>query len=90
MRKVYFIHKGGIGRAADFFIEGIKPVSSEEEARKVADIDYYMPRCIFVKEFLKEHPDYVYVGSTDDQHISGWGMSFDGYDEVECPKVSFE
>ena len=90
MRKVYFIHKGGIGRAADFFIEGIKPVSTKEEAEKVADVDYYMPECIYVKEFLKEHPDYVYVGSTDDQHAWGWGRGFLNYDEVKCPEVNFE
>ena len=29
-RKVYFIHEGGTGMAADFFIEGIQPISSRK------------------------------------------------------------
>ncbi len=85
-RKVYFIHEGGTGMAADFFIEGIQPISSRKEAEKVTNIDYYMPVCKYVKEFLKEHPEYVYVGSTDNMHTWGWGMNFDGYEEVECPE----
>ena len=86
--RVYFIHKAaGFGLAADFFIKGIKPVNSREEAEEVADIDYYMPDCEYVEEFLKKNPDYVYVGSTDNMHYGGWAMSFDGYEEVECPEV---
>lgn len=86
--RVYFIHKAaGFGLAADFFIKGISPINSEEEAEKIASIDYYMPDCAYVEEFLKKNPDYVYVGSTDNMHYGGWAMSFDGYEEVECPEV---
>lgn len=83
--KVYFVHGGAMGKAADFFIKGIPPINSEEEAEKVERIDYYMPDCGYVEEFLKEHPEYVYVGSTDNMHIGGWGMNFEGYKKVNAP-----
>ena len=86
--KVYFIHRGYMGSGADFFIKGIKPVTTEEEAREVEDIDYYMPDCRYVKAFLEAHPEYVYIGSSDDMHALGggaWGMGFDGYEAVKCP-----
>ena len=88
LEKVYFIHEGGMGLAADFFIKGIKPVSTEEEASEIEHIDYYMPGCEYVKQYLKEHPDFVYIGSTDNMHMfgdDGWGMDFDDYAEVDCP-----
>ena len=85
--RVYFTHGGRIGKAADFFIRGISPINTEEEAIQVAEIDYYLPDCEYVKEFLKGHPDYVYVGSTDNMHRNGWGMSFEGYAAVGCPKL---
>ena len=71
--KVFFIHHGSAGRSADFFIN--------------ERIDYYMPDCEYVEKFLEEHPDYVYIGSTDNMHAGGWGMSFKGYTKVECPKL---
>ena len=85
--KVYFTHGGGIGEAADFFIRGISPINTEEEARQITEIDYYMPDCEYVEKFVEEHPDYVYVGSTDNMHTWGWGMSFEGYTKVDCPKL---
>ena len=84
--KVYFVHRGSIGgMAADFFIKGISPINSEEDAEKIEFIDYYMPDCEYVKEFLKGHPDYVYVCSTDNMHRNGWGMSFEGYKKIDAP-----
>ena len=83
--RVYFVHEGAIGKSADFFIRGISPINTEEEAIQVAEIDYYLPDCEYVKEFLKGHPDYVYVGSTDNMHRNGWGMSFEGYKNIDAP-----
>ena len=83
--RVYFVHEGAIGKSADFFIRGISPINTEEEAIQVAEIDYYLPDCEYVKEFLKGHPDYVYVGSTDNMHTWGWGMSFEGYKNIDAP-----
>jgi hypothetical protein len=87
-KKVYFIHEGGFGAsAADVFVKGIKKIETEKEAYKRYDIDYYMPDCKYVSAFLKEHPEYVYVGSTDNMHERGWGMNLDRYTLVQPPKL---
>ncbi len=79
---MYFIHAGGFGLAADFFVwNGLAEQYDEDW------VDYFMEDCPYVKAFLKEHPDYKYVGSTDNMHPWGWGMSFDGFTEVDCPDV---
>ena len=83
--KVYFVRVGAIAMSSDFFIRGISPINTEEEARQVTEIDYYLPDCEYVKEFLKGHPDYVYVGSADNMHSYGWGMSFEGYKKIDAP-----
>ena len=79
--RVYFIHTG-FGLSADFFV---KSELAEQYSEYWAD--YLVEDCVYVQAFLKEHPDYKYVGSTDNMHINGWGMSFDGFTEVDCPKV---
>ena len=86
--RIYFIHSGGFGSAADFFLKRRRPVS-EKEAEKY-HIDYSMAGCRYVKKFLEQHPKYVYLGSTDNAHVNGWGMSFDGFEKVECPEISEE
>ena len=63
--KVYFIHAGGAGLAADFFVRNGLEGQYKDRA------DYLMEDCPYVKAFLKEHPDYSYVGSTDNMHE--WG-----------------
>lgn len=85
--RVYFTHKGGPknSSAADFFIKGISPINSEKEAERIAHTDYYIPDCTHVREFLRNNPEYVYVGSTDNVHDFGWGMNFDGYKKVATP-----
>ena len=85
--RVYFIHGKSNVKSADFLIKGIRSINSEEEAEKIARIDYYMPECDYVQEFLKEHPEYVYIGGTDNMHVGGWGMSFKGYKKIECPSL---
>ncbi len=93
--KVYFIHESGIDimhngsmvkvLGADFFIrsEVVKQYDGYSP-------DYLVEDCPYVKAFLKNHSDYSYVGSTDNIHKDGWGMSFDGFTEVDCPEVEDE
>ena len=83
--KIYFLHDAPLGLSADFFLKR-KKLISEKEAEKY-HIDYSMPICPYVKKFLEEHPEYVYLGSTDDAHANGWGMSFDGFEEMKCPEI---
>ena len=83
--RIYFIHPGGFGLAADFFLKRKEPLS-EKEAEKY-HIDYFMADCRYVKKFLEEYPKYVYLSSTDDAHANGWGMSCDGFEKVKCPKI---
>ena len=83
-KKVYFIHEGYIGQSADFFIRRKEPIS-DIEAMEIG-IDYRVD-CRYVTEFLKHNIDYQYLGSTDDVHYNGWGMSFEGFTEVPVPEV---
>ncbi len=86
--KVYFIHGSNLiifGEnifGADFFVK-------KELADQYGEgwADYIVEDCPYVKAFLKEHPDYVYVGSTDNGHPSGWGMDFEDFTEVKRPKI---
>ncbi len=90
--RVYFIHESGIhivldGRAinvlgADFFVKSELAKQYDEGWS-----DYLVEDCPYVKAFLKEHPDYKYIGSTDNIHADGWGVNFDGFTKVDCPKV---
>ena len=82
--KVYFTHSAYIGKAADFFVRGKSP----EEIKSILQIaDYFLSDCDYVVEFLKKNPEYSYVGSTDNMHSYGWGMDFEGYAAVGCPKL---
>ena len=83
--KIYFLHDAPLGLSADFFLKRKKPVSKKEEEKY--GVDYLKPDCEYVKKFLEEHPEYVYLGSTDDAHANGWGMSFDGFEEMKCPEI---
>ncbi|MDG7037039.1 MAG: hypothetical protein JRM72_06625 [Nitrososphaerota archaeon] len=102
-KKVYFIHTGYGGiLSADFFVRGIKPLKDGEEAERRYNVDYYIPDCQYVRAFLKGHHGYVYIGSSDNAHTidyrtkglsnlrNNWGMSFDGYKQVECPALDEE
>jgi phage FluMu protein Com len=79
--KVYFIHKGTKRPEADFFDKGIK----KEDVRGY--IDYFIPDCKYVKAFLQLHPEYTYVGSTDNMYYKGRETPFGGYEEVRCPSL---
>ena len=83
--KIYFLHNATLGSAADFFLKRKKPVSEKEEEKY--GVDYSMPDCRYVKKFLEQHPEYVYLGSTDNAHANGWGMRFVGFKKVECPEA---
>lgn len=84
-KKVYFIHPGGVSAAADLFILRKKPIS-DKEAEKIG-IDYRQKRCPYVKAFLREHPEYQFLGSSDNAHAYGWGVVFDGFTLVPPPKL---
>lgn len=82
--KVYFIHEGGIGKAADFFIRRDEPIS-DSEAEEIG-IDYRVD-CRYVTAFLEQNIGYQYLGSTDNMHVWGWGSDFEGFTEVPAPEV---
>ena len=84
-RRVYFIHSGNLsgGLAADFFIRRKRPVSEDEA--EAFGVDYRQPDCPYVKQFLLLHPDYQLLGSTDNQHLAGWGMGFEGFSRIDAP-----
>ena len=84
--KIYFLHDAPAGLGADFFLKRKRPVSEKEREEKY-NVDYTIAGCPYVKEFVKQHPEYVYLGSTDNAHVWGWGMSFDGFKKVECPEI---
>ena len=86
--KVYFIHKGGKEniKAVDCFVRSERELT-KEECEKAYGIDYYMPDCQFVGRFLKNHPEYKYVGSTDSAHTHGYAMNLDGWKKVITPSL---
>lgn len=84
VEKVYIIHGGGLATAADFFVKRVESLNEEEEDYWM---DYKMENCEYVQKFLEEHPDFKYVGSSDDMHYDGWGVDFEGWTEVDCPKL---
>ena len=105
--KVFFIHNvGDEGRAAEFFVKTTRITETarrynipKEQVILVYCADYVAKNCDYVVQFLKEHPDFTYVSSTDNtyngnygdnEHGLGWGMPFDGYTEVECPRLGEE
>ena len=81
--KVYIVHEGGFAnQAIDCFIRSDKDLTKEE--CEEYDIDYRMPGCPFVKEFLEKHKDFRYVGSTDNGHCDGeYGMDLSGWKKVD-------
>ena len=79
--KVYIIHGGGLGQSADCFIKTKRKIT-ENNAYDYG-IDYYMSDCEYVQKFLRKNPEYQYVGSTDDQHVNGWGMDLSKWEKVE-------
>lgn len=82
--KVYIVHEGGFANEAiDLFVRLNKDLINEEY-----DIDYMMPGCPFVKEFLEKHKDFRYVGSTDNGHCDGeYGMDLSGWKKVDVDEV---
>lgn len=81
-KRVYFTHEGGIGFAADFFV---KKYDNTDYG-----YDYYMSDCEYVLKFLEDNPNFKYIGSTDNNHSYGWGMSFKDFHKVDKPKLENE
>lgn len=64
-KKVCIVHYTPIGsKMYDLFISRNIANGSYSYANHYGD--YWASQCEFVKKFIREHPDYVYVGSSDD------------------------
>ena len=98
--KIYFLHNLPNGLGADFFLKKGKSILEKEHCRyriyyialldKLRNkyhVDYVSPACPYIEEFLKENPNYIYLGSTDKTNEHDWGMSFDGFKEINCPEL---
>ena len=83
VEKVYITHYGGCGDVGvDCFVRSEKDLTKGECEKY--NIDYFMPSCVFVQEFLKKNPCYKYVGSTDNGHADGqYGMDLEGWTCVD-------
>ncbi len=83
--KVYIIHGGGFALSADFFVKRTEELVKEYDGSSW--VDYPVEDCPYVEKFLEEHPDFMYVGSSDNAHSWGWGVDFDGWTKVDRPKL---
>ena len=71
-QKVILFHRGG-GDWISFDLLAHKSI--EQLARDEAGNDVYGVDCQYVTEFLKQHPDYVYIGSEDLGHTYGCNLA---------------
>jgi hypothetical protein len=71
-QKVILFHKGG-GDWISFDLLAHKDI--ELLARDEAGNDIYEVDCQYVAEFLKQHQDYVYLGSEDLGHTYGCNLA---------------
>ena len=97
---------GEEGQEADFFVKTtlITEMAArynipKEQIIRVYSTDYLAGNCGYALQFVKDYPNFTHVASTDktyagnygdNKHGVGWGMPFDGYTEVKCPRLEEE
>ncbi len=80
-KRIYIVHQMPIGSEMyDFFI--LKDTDDGTFSYKRFIGEYWMSECEVTKKFLKLHPEYVYVGSSDSfNHKPKVPLGFHKYEE---------